>query len=188
MSGQDSSALAFTGHLGQAARLSDHAASLAEQAGRKGSRRADDLEKRLPQDTNMRFHYLPPVQAFLALNENQAAQAIDILRAGAPYGLGSPPGSFYSCFHGALYAKYVRGCACLTLHRGAEGAAEFATLSIIPVSRGVTRLVCWRTCSLAGPMLRRETRRPRRLAISTFCAYGRRQFLTSPFSKWRKVS
>jgi tetratricopeptide (TPR) repeat protein len=65
------------------------------------------------------------VRALVALNENQAPKAIELLQLSAPYELGSPPSSFYSGFYGALYAVYVRGCAYLALHRGAEAVAEF---------------------------------------------------------------
>ncbi len=180
VSGQQSSALAFTGHLDEARRLSDHAVSLAAQSGRKeaaarwesgvaireamfgnfdaasqhaaasiglsdgrdsefgasfafalarkssrAKNLADGLGKRFPQDSNVRLHYLPPVRALLALNDNQAAKAINILQVSAPYELGSPPSSFYAGFYGALYSVYIRGCAYLALHRSVEAASEF---------------------------------------------------------------
>ncbi len=180
VAGQKASGLAFLGHLDEARRLSYHAVSLAEQAGRKEAAArwesgiairealfgnfgdakkhaaasialsdgrdsefgasfafalardsarakslAEDLGKRFPEDTNVRFHYLPPVRALLALNENQAERAVEVLQASAPYELGSPPSSFYSGFYGALYAVYVRGCAYLALHRGTEAISEF---------------------------------------------------------------
>jgi DNA-binding winged helix-turn-helix (wHTH) protein len=85
---------------------------------------ADDLEKRFPEDTSVRFHYVPAVRALLALDRHNAAKAIELLRANVPYELGSPQSSF-SGFYGVLYPVYVRGLAYLMLHRGDEAATEF---------------------------------------------------------------
>jgi DNA-binding winged helix-turn-helix (wHTH) protein len=85
---------------------------------------ADDLEKRFPEDTSVRFHYVPAVRALLALDRHNAAKAIELLRANVPYELGSPQSSF-SGFYGVLYPVYVRGLAYLMLRRGDEAAIEF---------------------------------------------------------------
>jgi DNA-binding winged helix-turn-helix (wHTH) protein len=85
---------------------------------------ADDLDKRFPEDTSVRFHYLPAVRALIALAQSDPARAIDLLRANTPYELGAPQSSF-SGFYGVLYPVYVRGLAYLAMHRGAQAAAEF---------------------------------------------------------------
>jgi tetratricopeptide (TPR) repeat protein len=84
---------------------------------------SDELEKRFPEDTIVRFNYLPTLRAQLALNEpGGAAKAIESLAAAAPYELGVP-GS--STFWTNLYPVYVRGEAYLAAHEGAQAAAEF---------------------------------------------------------------
>jgi serine/threonine protein kinase len=85
---------------------------------------ANDLEKRFPEDTSVRFNYLPTVRALLALNRSKSFKAIEVLQAAAPYDLASPPSSFHD-FFGSLYPVYVRGQAYLAAHRGTEAAAEF---------------------------------------------------------------
>jgi tetratricopeptide (TPR) repeat protein len=81
---------------------------------------ADDLEKRSPEDTVVRFNYLPVLRARIALNRGDGAKAIEILQAAIPYELGVSRGLF-----GALYPIYMRGEAHLAAHEGPEAAAEF---------------------------------------------------------------
>ena len=85
---------------------------------------ADDLARRFPEDTAVRFMYLPPLRALLALNRGDPAKAIELLNAGASYELGVPP-SIAPAFIGPLYPIYVRGQAYLRLQQGEEAAAEF---------------------------------------------------------------
>jgi DNA-binding winged helix-turn-helix (wHTH) protein/tetratricopeptide (TPR) repeat protein len=85
---------------------------------------ATDLERRFPEDTSVRFHYVPAVRALVALDHHDAAKAIELLQANVPYELGSPQSSF-SGFYGVLYPVYVRGLAYLMLHRGDDAATEF---------------------------------------------------------------
>jgi hypothetical protein len=51
---------------------------------------ADDLAKRFPDDTLVRFNYLPTLRALVALNRNDPAKAIEALQAAAPYDLAEP--------------------------------------------------------------------------------------------------
>ena len=81
---------------------------------------ADDLEKRFPEDTVVRFSYLPVLRARIALNQGDSARAIEMLQTATPYELGASRGLF-----GALYPIYVRGEAHLAAHRGPEAATEF---------------------------------------------------------------
>jgi serine/threonine protein kinase/tetratricopeptide (TPR) repeat protein len=84
---------------------------------------ANDLERQFPEDTSVRFSYLPALRALLALNHlgaGEPSQAIELLQIAVPYELGAPHGNF-----GALYPVYVRGEAYLAAHKGAEAAAEF---------------------------------------------------------------
>jgi len=85
---------------------------------------AADLERRFPEDTSVRFDYVPVLRALVALNGHGAANAIKLLEANVPYELGSPQCSFDG-FYGVLYPVYVRGMAYLSLHRGNDAAVEF---------------------------------------------------------------
>jgi DNA-binding winged helix-turn-helix (wHTH) protein/predicted Zn-dependent protease len=85
---------------------------------------ADDLEKNFPEDTSVRFSYLPVLRATLALNRQQPSRAIEVLESAAPYELGTPRSNLQG-FFGALYPVYVRGQAYLSAHQGVQAAAEF---------------------------------------------------------------
>ncbi|MFI5056548.1 MAG: protein kinase [Candidatus Acidiferrales bacterium] len=84
---------------------------------------ADDLGKRLSNDTIVQFNYAPAMRAQLDLNRNDAAKAIERLQAARPYELGLASGS--SNFSTYLYPVYVRGEAYLSAKQGAPAAAEF---------------------------------------------------------------
>jgi tetratricopeptide (TPR) repeat protein len=87
----------------------------------------DDLERRFPQDTEVRFVYVPAIRALQALHGRDSAKAIELLRVALPYDLAAPlsmaPGYF-----GAMYARYVRGLALLAAHQDADAAAEFQSI------------------------------------------------------------
>ena len=85
---------------------------------------ANDLEKRFPQDTSVRFSYVPAVRALIALNRHEPTKAIELLQVSVPYELGAPNTSLRG-FFGALYPIYVRGLAYLAAGQGLEGATEF---------------------------------------------------------------
>ncbi|HEV2422523.1 MAG TPA: protein kinase [Candidatus Acidoferrales bacterium] len=81
---------------------------------------ATDLAKRFPEDTIVNFNYLPAIRAQIALNEHDAAKAIEILQAAFPYELGTPN----TLLGNALYPVYVRGLAFLAAHKGTKAAVE----------------------------------------------------------------
>ena len=85
---------------------------------------ADDLEKRFPEDTSVRFSYLPALRARLALTHGDSSKGLERLQVGVPHELGAPRSSVSGLF-GALYPVYVRGEAYLAARQGAEAAAEF---------------------------------------------------------------
>ena len=85
---------------------------------------ADDLDSRFPEDTSVRFSYLPTLRALIALKRGDPAKSIELLEVSATYDLGTQRSTIHGLF-GALYPIYVRGEAYLALHRGAEAAAEF---------------------------------------------------------------
>jgi DNA-binding winged helix-turn-helix (wHTH) protein/tetratricopeptide (TPR) repeat protein len=85
---------------------------------------ANDLDRRFPEDTCVRFKYVPELRALVALNLGNPAQAIDRLQATSQYELGQPRTSFHAVF-GELYPIYVRGLAFLAQRQGIQAAAEF---------------------------------------------------------------
>jgi eukaryotic-like serine/threonine-protein kinase len=76
---------------------------------------ADDLAKDFPEDTAVRFAFVPTLRARIALNRNDPAQAIEALQAAMPYETGTP----------SLYPAYERGHAYIAAHQGTEAAVEF---------------------------------------------------------------
>ena len=84
---------------------------------------ADDLARRFPEDTLVRFNYLPTLRAQLALNRKSATEAIDTLQTAIPYDMCLP--DTMGTLELSLYPVYVRGNAYLAAHRGSEAAAEF---------------------------------------------------------------
>jgi tetratricopeptide (TPR) repeat protein len=85
---------------------------------------ASDLEQRLPEDTFVRFTYLPLLHALLTLKRGEPAQAIRTLEAALPYEKAAPGSEFVGLF-GSLYPAYVRGKAYRAERRPAEAAREF---------------------------------------------------------------
>jgi serine/threonine protein kinase/tetratricopeptide (TPR) repeat protein len=96
---------------------------------------AEDLLKRFPENTVVRFNYLPTLRAQLFLNApnrslgsspdrspENAANAVQALAVASPYELGVPSnGTFWI----NLYPVYIRGQAFLSSHQGPQAAAEF---------------------------------------------------------------
>jgi tetratricopeptide (TPR) repeat protein len=86
-----------------------------------------DLETRYPEDTSVQFSYLPTLRALDALNEGDAAKALERTQAAAPYELAVPGTAYFTgaSFFGALYPVYVRGIAYSRMERDREAIAEF---------------------------------------------------------------
>ena len=76
---------------------------------------AQQLAKEFPEDTVVKFSYLPTLRARIALNHGKADEAIEMLRAAVPFELGESP----------LYPAYVRGEAYLAAHHGPDAILEF---------------------------------------------------------------
>jgi tetratricopeptide (TPR) repeat protein len=89
---------------------------------------ADALARGFPEDTSVRFNYVPTLRALAAVAANDPSRAMDMLQLAATYEFAQPGISFYGSgggSFGAMYPTYVRGVACLALHKPAEAAAEF---------------------------------------------------------------
>lgn len=69
-----------------------------------------------PDDSFVKYVFLPTIQAQISLRKSNPAMAIQYLEAAVPYELGD---------EGRLYPVYVRGEAYLAARRGGEAAAEF---------------------------------------------------------------
>jgi DNA-binding winged helix-turn-helix (wHTH) protein/tetratricopeptide (TPR) repeat protein len=89
---------------------------------------AGDLERNYPEDTSIRFSYLPVIRAILALRGSDPAKAIEILEAASPYELGTPRSACTGYF-GSLYPILIRGEAYLSARKGSEAAREFQKLA-----------------------------------------------------------
>jgi eukaryotic-like serine/threonine-protein kinase len=122
----------------------------------------NDLERRFPEDTSVRFSYTPTLRALLALNRREAAKALERLQIAILYELGAPRSLIHGNF-GALYPIYVRGEAYLAAKQGPEAAAEFQKILAhrgIVVSDpigAVARLQLGRAYALSGDTTKAKT-------------------------------
>jgi len=82
-----------------------------------------DLEKHYPEDTFVKFSYLPTLRAILAENHGNPSRALQELESEAPYDL-AIAGS-WAGFFGDMYPVYLRGLAYLSMHKEDEAAREF---------------------------------------------------------------
>jgi eukaryotic-like serine/threonine-protein kinase len=96
-------ALALAGETSQAERL------------------ADDLNRRFPEDTIVKFDYLPMIRSALLLPTHDSGRAIEALAVSTPYELGETNSSFTF----ALYPVYLSGEAYLAAKHGAEAVRDF---------------------------------------------------------------
>jgi serine/threonine protein kinase/tetratricopeptide (TPR) repeat protein len=106
-------ALAFAGEVPQAQQISDQ------------------LSRNFPEDTLVKFNYLPTIRAQIAVSLHDPAQAIELLKTTSTLELGVPGDAE---FLPALYPVYVRGNAYLAAGKGNDAAAEFEK---ILTSRGL---------------------------------------------------
>jgi serine/threonine protein kinase/tetratricopeptide (TPR) repeat protein len=88
---------------------------------------AAELEKLYPEDTSVQFIYLPTVRALEALNQGDAAKALEATQVATPYEFAVPGTAYFTgaSFFGSLYPIYVRGLAYSRLGRHREAATEF---------------------------------------------------------------
>ena len=86
---------------------------------------ADDLEKRFPEDTFVKFTYAPVLRALAALGRGKPADSVERLEIARPYELAVNGLNFPDFNLGGLHSAYVRGEALIAAHRYAEAAAEF---------------------------------------------------------------
>jgi eukaryotic-like serine/threonine-protein kinase len=112
---------------------------------------ANDLERRFPEDTLVRFSYLPVLRARIALNRRDPSGALEFLQAAASHELG-----LTWTWFGALYPIYMRGEAYLALHQSAKAVAEFQKILdhrgivLLDPIGALARLQLGRVLALAG--------------------------------------
>ncbi len=85
---------------------------------------AGDLKKRFPEDTSVKYMYLPTLGALFALAHGDHATALEALEAAHTYEFAQTGIAFFGYF-GGLHPDYVRGQAYMKAHRQTEAAAEF---------------------------------------------------------------
>jgi tetratricopeptide (TPR) repeat protein len=79
---------------------------------------ADELSAHSPEGTLVQFDYLPSIRGVTAIGGGRPMEAVDALRAAAPYELGA-------IGIASMQPIYFRGQAYLAAGRGAAAAAEF---------------------------------------------------------------
>jgi serine/threonine protein kinase len=115
-------------------------------------RLADEFANRFPEDTAVRFTYLPMMRAAASLSNGQGAKAVEELAPVAPYELGISQ-SFIGF---SLYPVYLHGQAYLLAKQGAAAGAQFQKIlehwGIVPNSpiHTLARLGLARAYALAG--------------------------------------
>jgi tetratricopeptide (TPR) repeat protein len=84
----------------------------------------DDLERRFPEDTFVKFTYAPVLRALWALERGKPADSVERLHIALPYEL-AVNGLSFRFYLGGLHSAYVRGEALLAAHRYPEAVSEF---------------------------------------------------------------
>jgi eukaryotic-like serine/threonine-protein kinase len=85
----------------------------------KAQRLCDEAEKDFPRDTIFNSAQLTSIRAAVEMNRGNPDRAVELLKAAAPYELGSGPNA------ANLLPAYLRGLAYLKARQGTEAAAEF---------------------------------------------------------------
>jgi eukaryotic-like serine/threonine-protein kinase len=83
------------------------------------------LEKRFPEDTFVKFTYLPVLRGLAAVRRNKLSESFERLQIALPYELAANGLNYSSLYLGGLHSAYVRGEALIAARRYGEAAAEF---------------------------------------------------------------
>jgi tetratricopeptide (TPR) repeat protein len=87
----------------------------------KSTQMADDLASRYPENTSMRFHYLPMIRCAVVTRKGSATQALDGTEMDERYDLSSANWMSYA----KLYTVYLRGQAYLAARQPVQAEAAF---------------------------------------------------------------
>jgi tetratricopeptide (TPR) repeat protein len=85
---------------------------------------AGDLEQRFPEDTFVKFTYLPVLRGLAELRRGKPAHSVEQLQGALRYELAANSLNF-EILGGGLHSAYVRGEALMAAGRHADAAAEF---------------------------------------------------------------
>jgi serine/threonine protein kinase/tetratricopeptide (TPR) repeat protein len=85
---------------------------------------ADDLDTRFPEDTFVRFTYLPVLRALSALHRGRPTESVERLQPALRYELAAN-GLNLKHYLGGLHSAYVRGESFVARRQYAEATAEF---------------------------------------------------------------
>lgn len=85
---------------------------------------ATNLKTKFPEDTSVRFNYVPVIEAQIRLNHHRPDEAIEVLKVATITEMGVSRSPINTLF-GALYPIYFRGLSLQALNQGQEAAAEF---------------------------------------------------------------
>jgi len=83
---------------------------------------ADLMKGKFPDDTIVKFNYLPTIYGAIALDDRDPGRAIEFLKAAVPYEMGLAGSTSYSTY---FYPVYVRGQALLAANQGDAAGREF---------------------------------------------------------------
>jgi serine/threonine protein kinase/Tfp pilus assembly protein PilF len=86
---------------------------------------AGSLEKGFPEDTFVKFTYVPVLRALAALRRGKPADSVEQLQMALPYEMAANGLNFNHWYLGGLHSAYVRGEALIAARRYGEAAAEF---------------------------------------------------------------
>jgi tetratricopeptide (TPR) repeat protein len=86
---------------------------------------AGDLGKRFPEDTFVKFTYVPVLRALAALGRGNPADSLERLEIARQYELAPNGLNFNNFYLGGLHSAYVRGEAYTAARRYADAEAEF---------------------------------------------------------------
>src|ERR1035438_6274289 len=86
---------------------------------------AGDLDKRFPEDTFVKFTYVPVLRGLWALERGKPTDSGERLQKALPYELAVNGLNFNRFYMGGLHSAYVRGEALVAVRHYADAAAEF---------------------------------------------------------------
>ena len=156
---------------------------------------AENLAKSFPEDTTVRFNYLPTLHAQLALNRGDTAGAVESLQMTSSRELMIPGGPTIDL---VMLPVFVRGKAYLKAHQGSEAAVEFqkildrqGLLAFSPIralaNLYLARAYAMQSDSLAGGSEADAARAKARAAYESFLTLWKDADLDIPILKEAKA-
>jgi eukaryotic-like serine/threonine-protein kinase len=116
----------------------------------------DDLEHRFPEDTFVKFSYVPVLRAIVELERGKPAESADRLHVALAYERAANGLNFSRSYLGGLHSAYVRGRALIAAKKYPEAEIEFRKIlenrglvGLDPIG-SLARLQLARTLVLAG--------------------------------------